>query len=688
MAHLTDILVVSQEITGLGCTIVNLEDGQVSWSVQQYRNFGVLANAVEPTLEALIERVHPGDRQRLRDAIDQCILLGQCFALDLRVQWLDETWHILRTCGRRVAGESFERTWFACATVDVTEQRHLHDQLLLARCDLEHAQEIAHLGTWAIDLESGLVQTTSAETYRIFRMQPGSEPARIDDLNRRIHPNDLGRVLATRSNVVKHPAERYDCEYRLLHEDGEIRYVHSMADVVTDSSGQPSRMIGMIQDVTEIRRAREEIHRLAFFDDTTGLPNRVAMHHRLLELFSEAEELPIAVVTIELSQFREINFTLGHVNGDDLLRNVAQRLGQLLGGRAHLSRSGNAQFTAVLHGELADGAARICEQVAIAFETTFKIGGIDYDVNAHVGTAIAPLHAKDAVDMVRKADVAVFQARRRGQRCMVYSANDDPYDPERLALLGQFRQAIVDGQIELYCQPKVSMITGTLLGVEALVRWNHPERGMVPPSDFVPLIESSELIHALTKHMLQESVRQAHEWHSEGLDIPIAVNLSTRNLNGRSIASDLQAMLERCGGTPDWIGLEITESSLILDLEASIAELNTLSSIGFQLYIDDFGTGYSSLNYLTRLPVNVIKIDHGFTANMLTDPRAATIVKATIDMAHELGLSVVAEGTANQDIWNALVEYGCDVAQGFYVAPPFPARELSHWVRSKQFSVF
>jgi EAL domain-containing protein (putative c-di-GMP-specific phosphodiesterase class I) len=270
---------------------------------------------------------------------------------------------------------------------------------------------------------------------------------------------------------------------------------------------------------------------------------------------------------------------------------------------------------------------------------------------------------------------------------MAYAPAGDPYDPARLALLGEFRHAIGTGQIELFCQPKVAMATGAVIGAEALVRWRHPARGLVPPAEFIPLIESTELIHALTAHMLREAVRQSHAWRQEGIAVPIAVNLSTRNLNAGNIANQLQALLADWGGSPDWIGLEITESSLIVDPGASIAQLNALSQLGFQLFIDDFGTGYSSLNYLTMLPVDVIKIDHGFTTTMLTDKRAAAIVKATIDLAHDLGMAVVAEGTASREIWDALVEYGCDEAQGFYVAPPLPAREFANWVRNPGFQI-
>lgn len=561
--------------------------------------------------------------------------------------------------------------------------RGLEHQLLQTQADLCHAQEIAHLGIWAADMRTGIVETTSPETFRIFRLSEDMRPLRIDDLYRRIHPDDLARVRAALDRALSTPGVRYDCQYRVMDvRDGGIRHVHSLADAVADDEGRPTRMVGVIRDVTEIRHAQQEIHRLAFFDETTGLPNRVAMRQQLAAAFDMgADRLPIAVLTIDLAHFRQINLTLGHLNGDQLLRDVARRIVRLLGDGAHVSRTGNAQFTALLRGAAAEAAQQSADAIVKAFESTFLIAGVQYEIGVHVGIAVTPRHAVDADTLVRNADVAVFQARQSGLSSMVYAAAGDPHDPERLALLGEFRQALGEGQIELYCQPKVAMATGAVIGAEALVRWRHPVRGMVPPSEFVPLIESTELIHALTAHMLQEAVRHSHAWRRDGLALPIAVNLSARNLNAGNIAHELQALLSNWGGSPDWIGLEITESSLIVNPGASIAELNTLSQLGFQLFIDDFGTGYSSLNYLTMLPVDVIKIDHGFTTAMLNDKRAAVIVKATIDLAHDLGMAVVAEGTASREIWDALVEWGCDEAQGFYVAPPLPAHEFANWVR-------
>ncbi|RZA36309.1 MAG: phosphodiesterase [Lysobacteraceae bacterium] len=563
-------------------------------------------------------------------------------------------------------------------------QHRLRDALLQTQADLRNAQEIANLGVWAADIRTGIIETTTPETYRIFRLDKAKQPILIDDLFERIHPDDLARVIETRERALGTRGLRYDSCYRVVDAGREIRYVHSLADVVLDEAGLPVRVVGVSQDITDIQHAHEEIQRLAFFDETTGLPNRLAMCQHVAAAFDTGHPLPVAVLSIELAWFRQINLSLGHLDGDALLRAVAQRLAGLLDEDAHLSRTASSQFTVILHGPGARRAQQVAQTIAGAFNMTFPIEGVAYELDAHIGISEALSAVNEPAQLVRQADVAVLQARRSGRVSMVYTPAQDPFDPQRLALLGEFRDALRKGEIELYFQPKIVMATGKVIGAEALVRWRHPVRGLVAPSEFLPLIEPTELIHSLTAHMLQGSVRQAHAWRQEGLAVPIAVNVSPRNLNGGNLANVLQELLSDWNGTPDWIGLEITESSLMLNPEVSIAELTTLSRLGYKLYIDDFGTGYSSLDHLTRLPVDVIKIDSSFTMAMLSDTRAAAIVKATIDLAHDLGMGVVAEGAATREIWDALIAHGCDEAQGFHVAPPLPSHDFATWMRKGQ----
>jgi diguanylate cyclase (GGDEF)-like protein len=460
--------------------------------------------------------------------------------------------------------------------------------------------------------------------------------------------------------------------------------VESQAEVQTDAAGKPIRMVGYLRDITEAKLAEEEIQRLAYNDEVTGLPNRVALHRELdrVTAVDSPDFSPLALMVVDMSRFKDICLTLGHNNSDALLKDVAVRISKTLGEGIFVGRIGNAQFGAIL-SEADTYASKPCARTVLkAFEEPFQVAGIQYDINVNVGIAMCPGHATDPNALMRMANVAVFRARQIGTEVLVYQPEDDPYKPERLALLGEFRKAVHEGQIELYCQPKADIRTNEVIGAEALVRWRHPQRGLISPALFVPLVEDTELIHVLTLHMLQAAVRQCFNWRREGLHVPLAVNVSPRDLLSHDLVPNIETLLRTWGGTPDWLGIEITEGSLLTDPDASIAELATLSSMGFRLFIDDFGTGYSSLSYLTRMPVNVIKVDHGFTMRMLEDRRAATIVKSTIELAHNLGMTVVAEGTSSKEIWDALAEYGCDEAQGYYLAEPFPAAEFGSWLKA------
>jgi diguanylate cyclase (GGDEF)-like protein/PAS domain S-box-containing protein len=569
-----------------------------------------------------------------------------------------------------------------CTSLDLTDMRRTEEHLRQTRIDLSLAQQIARVGTWGIDFVTGKAITTSDETRKIFGFDDFEVPLAV--LNSRIHPDDLAAVETVRGHCLAHPGTGYYVQYRVIPHPGELRWVESQAEVQTDTSGKPVRMVGYLRDITDAKLAEQEIQRLAYTDEVTGLPNRVALRRELDRVTAiEAKDFsPSALMVIDMSRFQDICLTLGHVNSDSLLKDVAVRITRALGDEVYVARTGGSQFAAILSDSSTYESTPVARKVLKAFEPPFQVADILYDISVNIGVALFPGHAADPIDLFRMANVAAFRARQLGTDVMVYHPDHDPYKPERLTLLGEFRHAIQDGQIELYCQPKVELRTNQVTGAEALVRWRHPRLGMISPALFVPLVEDTELIHVLTRHMLQAAVRQCFNWQREGVYVPLAVNVSPRNLLSRDLVHILETLLHTWGGSPEWLGLEITESSLITDPDASIAELATLSGMGFRLFIDDFGTGYSSLGYLTRLPVDVIKVDHGFTMHMLEDRRAGAIVKSTIELAHNLGMSVVAEGTANQAIWDALADYGCDEAQGFHVAEPFPASEFGAWLRT------
>jgi diguanylate cyclase (GGDEF)-like protein/PAS domain S-box-containing protein len=677
---------LAQELTGSGYCIFDLKRGQQSWSEQQCRHFGLQADCVPADLagaiDALTGCVHPRDRERATAEIHACIDAGVAFDSEWVVRWPDDSEHFVRVEGIRKDDADGRPHAFVCTSIDLTDKRRAEESLRQTRIDLSLAQQIARVGTWGIDFITGKAITTSDETRKIFGLDALEVP--LAELNSHIHPDDMAAVETARGYCLANPGTGYYVQYRVIPHPGQLRYVESQAEVQTDTAGKPLRMVGYLRDITEAKLAEKEIQRLAYKDEVTGLPNRVALRRELdrVTAVDSPEFSPLALMVVDMSRFQDICLTLGHNNSDALLRDVAVRLSKTLGDDIFVGRIGNAQFGAIL-SEADTYASKPCARTVLkAFEEPFQVAGIQYDISVNVGIAMCPGHATDPIALMRMANVAVFRARQIGTEVLVYQPEDDPYKPERLALLGEFRKAVHEGQIELYCQPKAEIRTNEVIGAEALVRWRHPQRGLISPALFVPLVEDTELIHVLTLHMLQAAVRQCFNWRREGLHVPLAVNVSPRDLLSRDLVPSIETLLRTWGGTPDWLGIEITEGSLLTDPDASIAELATLSNMGFRLFIDDFGTGYSSLSYLTRMPVNVIKVDHGFTMRMLEDRRAATIVKSTIELAHNLGMTVVAEGTSSKEIWDALAEYGCDEAQGYYVAEPFPAAEFGSWLKA------
>jgi diguanylate cyclase (GGDEF)-like protein/PAS domain S-box-containing protein len=575
---------------------------------------------------------------------------------------------------------------------DVTRHVEAEVQLRETQDELHRAQALAMIGNWIWDGGTDSHVTASPEAYRIMGFRPEETPVSADEIYARFHPDDLAMAERARERALHDPDYKYDIEFRLILPDGEVRWLHSVAEVRRDPCGRAVRMLGLVQDVTERRRAEENVRRLAYYDTVTGLPNmnlfEREVEDRLAQLRRGAgrgrSPARLACVIVDLVRFRDVNYALTHMYGDVLLALVADRLAAVVGQAGAVARC-DSRFPIVLDGVDEDEARRWAQHLLRALEAPFAVAGISYEIGARIGIALAPLQALDYHTLLRKADIALYQAAAIGRNVAVYVAEDDPHTPDRLSLIGDFRAAIEAGQIQLFCQPKVTMASGEIVGAEALVRWVHPDKGCIGPETFMPLIEATDLIHVLTRHMLESSIAQCEAWRAQGVRLPIAVNLSARDIAALSLSEHLRELLERHGSCAGLIGLEMTESSLMQNPAESIAELERLSGMGFRLYIDDFGTGYSSLSYLSRLPVDVIKIDHGFTMQMIEDGRAASIVKSTVHLAHDLGMTVVAEGVSNARIWDALHVLGCDEAQGFYVAAPMPAGELLDWARASPY---
>ncbi len=464
--------------------------------------------------------------------------------------------------------------------------------------------------------------------------------------------------------------------------DGTEFWVELSIVPVADAVGYITHWVSVQRDVTA-RRQTDALRHQALHDALTDLPNRTLLGDRLAVALRAAERAatPLALLLFDLDHFKEVNDTLGHHAGDQLLRDVAVRLIETVRASDTVARLGGDEFAVLLPTADAEGAIAAAGTILAALEQPFLVDGQRFEVGASIGVAVAPAHGADAAALLQHADVAMYVAKRGRSGYALYDADQDGHSLRRLALMGELRQTIAAGQLTLHYQPKVTLATGQLQGVEALVRWPHPERGLIPPAEFIPLAEQTGVIGLLTQWVLDTALRQARAWRDQGLACPVAVNLSARLLHDPSVVDTIVGLLDAWGLDADGLEIEITESAVMADPAGALAILTRLHDRGIRLSIDDFGTGYSSLAYLQRLPIDMIKIDQSFVRELATNGDDAAIARAIVDLGHTLGMGVVAEGVEDDATRARLTALGCDVAQGYYIGRPVPADQLARWVQ-------
>ena len=420
----------------------------------------------------------------------------------------------------------------------------------------------------------------------------------------------------------------------------------------------------------------------AKYDGLTSLPNRVMLVERLAQKITQAarDNTSFAVMLMDLDRFKEVNDTLGHEFGDVLLKEVGQRLLETVRPDDIVARLGGDEYVVVLHDLKRCDVAQIAEKVIAALEQPFPIDQQSIDVSASLGVTLFPDHGQTPSTLLREADIAMYVAKRRGGGFALYSPEQEKISRDDLSLKGELREAIHGNQLVLHFQPKIDHRQHRVMGFEALVRWAHPQHGFMPPDKFIPLSEQAGLIGALTRWVLKAALYQLADLHAQGHRLSMAVNLSACNLHDPRLVDNVVALLQETGISPQYLVLEITEGAVMSSPSDGIRNLHRLGDAGVSLAIDDFGTGYSSLAYLKQLPVDELKIDKSFVMNMHNDDNDAVIVRSTIDLAHNLGLKVTAEGVENRDTWEILTMLGCDTSQGYFMSKPQSAEHLSQWL--------
>lgn len=439
----------------------------------------------------------------------------------------------------------------------------------------------------------------------------------------------------------------------------------------------------------ERQRAEEWIHYVASYDSLTDLPNRNLFYQRLeIALNSRGDEQNrLAVMVLDLDRFREINDTLGHGMGDVLLQQVGLRLCRAFHDYDTVARLGGDEFALLLPDVDEKAALRAAEEILKVLDRPFTIGQLAVDARASVGIALFPSHGQDKETLMRHADVAMYLAKRSSAGYAMYSSEHDSYSSERLTLMTQLQRSIESNQLFFEYQPKIDLRTARVVGVEALARWKHPELGLVRPDQFIAMAERTGFIRPLTIWGLNTALAQTRAWSRQGIELTVSVNLSARVLHDSDLPDQVGEMLKNHRVNPEQLELEITETAIMADPARALEILTRISRMGVMLSIDDFGTGYSSLGYLKRLPINAVKIDKSFVMNMTSDEDDATIVRSTVDLAHDLRLKAIAEGVETRDSWNRLVSLGCDLGQGYYMSRPLPAPQLTKWLRESEWGL-
>ena len=565
------------------------------------------------------------------------------------------------------------------AVEDITGRKAVEEALRRSEEQYRRIVETAQEGIWQIDAadRTTFVNQAMADLlgYTADEMRGASLFSFVDD---------EGRAAIAANAQQQRQGIKGQQDVKFLRKDGRALWTLVSAAALVDADGRYAGTLAMVVDITERIGAEEALRHQALHDALTDLPNRTLLQDRLAQALRSAQRdgHPLALLLLDIDRFKEVNDTFGHAAGDRLLRQVGRRLRRVVRAADTVARLGGDEFAVLLPATDTGGATTAAEKIRRALEQPVGRGGYRVSAEASIGIALYPAHGAEAATLLQHADVAMYAAKRTGEGWAVYNPAHDRSSPDRLALLTDLRGAIAGGELALHYQPKVELATGRVRRVEALVRWQHPRRGLLPPAQFIPLAEQTGLMGPLTLWVLGEALRQCARWRQAGLALGVNVNLSMANLHDPALPEAVAGLLQAHGVAPADLRLEVTESAMAADMTRTIATLERLATLGVHIAVDDYGTGYSSLAYLKRLPVDELKIDKGFVRHLATDETDATIVRSTIGLGHNLGLRVVAEGVEDHATLELLRVMGADAVQGYYVSRPLPPDDLERWARA------
>ncbi len=654
--------------------------GRITWFGDVDRILGCAPDEFPRTVDAWEKVIHPEDRARVAANASRHFETGEPFFEEYRVQtWDGRTlhWHhsgtLLPAGGGRAARSIGTLT-------DISGRRQIEEALRVSERRYRALFERNLAGVYRSTIEGRLLDCNESFA-RIFGYASREEALRQAAWDFYVKPEDREAALA--KLVERQSLTNY--ELCLRRKDGSLVWVLQNENLVEGPDGRLSVIEGTTIDISERKQAEEQVKHLAFHDPLTNLPNRLLFNDRLTLAVAQAHRhnQRLAVLFLDLDRFKVINDSLGHSVGDELLRQVAERIQEYVREGDTVARLGGDEFTLLVPGISAEeDAAKIARKICEAIHDPFWIDGRELFVTTSLGVSVYPSDGHDGETLVRNADSAMYRAKEQGRdNYQLYTPAMNAKAVERLSLESRLRQAIANDELELHFQPFIDLRTAEVLGAEALIRWRHPELGLIPPLDFIPIAELSGLIVPIGEWVLRTACAEARKWHQKGFQgMAVSVNLSSRQFQQTDLLSQVTRALEETGLEADKLDLEITESNAMQNAEHSINTLRGLKKRGVRISMDDFGTGYSSLNYLKRFPIDRIKLDQSFVRDLPNDKDDAAIAMAVIAMGRSLELIVIAEGVETEEQLAFLKGHECDQLQGFLLSRPLPPEAFDRFL--------
>ncbi|MDH5541349.1 MAG: EAL domain-containing protein [Nitrospinota bacterium] len=669
----------AQEISNTGNWGWNLFTNEMEWSDELYRIFGYEPRSVKPSYDLFINAVHSHDRDMVALKLKEAVKDRTGYKIEHRVEWLDGMERIVHMQGELVLDRRGNPVRMIGIAHDITERVKATAELTLAYNVFENVEE-AIMVTDVL----GVLTYVNPAFLNITGFTPeqalGCTPAML-----RSQKHDKAFYEAMWKELLE--TGRWQGEIWNRRKDGEVYPAWLSISSISNEAGQRTQYIGVLKDITDIKRSQEEIKYQAYHDPLTGLPNRILFKDRLKQSLIHAgrEKRQIAVMFLDVDNFKNINDSLGHPVGDRLLQGVGARIVGTLREMDTVSRVGGDEFTVILEDiRSPQDAIQAARKIVEAISHPFVEKGNNLFVTTSIGITVFPTDSEDLNTLLQNADLAMYRAKKLGKNnYQLFTTEMNTNALERLEIENDLRLAIDRQEFSLVYQPKVSLGSGEIMGVEVLVRWGHPTKGMVLPSKFIPVAEESGLILNIGKWVLFEACRQTKAWLDAGLpSIIVSVNISAVQFKRGDLVELVEEALGKTGLPAENLDLEITESLIMTDVNSAIETMKRLNDMGVELSIDDFGTGYSSLVYLKKFPIDTLKIDQAFVRNLTTDANDAAITDAVISMGHSLNLKVVAEGVETAAHLEYLHRQGCDIIQGYYFSKPVDASTFEEYLRS------